>query len=98
MRLMIKTKIESGFESGFESGSESGFKSRTQSESEFGTECGKLCLFQSEIIIPFPVWIILFPFFLTSFRLVSKSKKHFVKKVFRLVLRKSEESIHFLFG
>ena len=50
------------------------------------------------MIIPFPVWIILFPFFITRFRLVSKSEKHFVKEVFQLELRNSEKSFHFLFG
>ena len=77
MSLVIKSEIESGFEFGFESGSESGFesgfKSRTQSESEFGTECDKLCLFGSKIIIPFPVWIILFSVFKTRFGFVFKS-------------------------
>ena len=71
MSLARETEIESGFESGFESGSESGFesrfKSRTQSESEFGTECDKFCLFETEIIIPFPAWIIPFPVVKTSF-------------------------------
>ena len=33
-------------------------------------------------IIPFPVWMILFPVFKTSFELDSKSYKHFAKEVF----------------
>ena len=33
-------------------------------------------------IIPFPVWIIPFPIFKTSFKLVDKIEKHFVKEVF----------------
>ena len=33
-------------------------------------------------IIPFPVWMILFPVFKTSFELDSKSYKYFVKGVF----------------
>ena len=32
-------------------------------------------------IIPFPVWIIRFPIFKTSFKLVDKIEKHFVKEV-----------------
>ena len=32
--------------------------------------------------IPFPVWIIPFPIFKTSFELVDKIDKHFVKEVF----------------
>ena len=39
-------------------------------------------------IIPFPVWIILFPVSKTSFGFVSKSKKLFVKEVFLLEVRK----------
>jgi len=35
-----------------------------------------------EEIIPFPVWIIPFPVFKTSFGLIGKSKKHFVKETF----------------
>ena len=33
-------------------------------------------------IIPFPVWIIPFPVFKTSFKLVDKIQKHFVKEFF----------------
>jgi len=33
-------------------------------------------------IIPFPVWIIPFPVFKTSFKLIDKILKYFVKEVF----------------
>ena len=39
-------------------------------------------------IIPFPVWIILFPVFKTRFKLIGKSWNHFVKEVLKSKVKK----------